>query len=381
VDSDNRLILAIGAILIVVVAVPVALWQRHETRRPILREARIVTATTSDRVYREGARHTAPGEEVRIALALRLEQPGRGDYWLAPISRLELDGQRVDHAAMDGWPEDDRMVRVFWFSVECGFLGGELSQSTAGERLHYRTFLAPELGRGLRAKGVPAAHADDSLGGMENAMDAVAGTIRLYARAEVVAEPAAVQPLHSATSLGLEHLGDAAFPAIHRSVALAAGIRPEVGELFRLPGFEPAGDTPAVRDQVTMPALGRPFAALVERRLVTSSEAFAATATVGTTGFGHHAVRTLGHVNQGEGMLLDNGRQLRWNEDVRAGDLLGHGAHWMVLVDDDGDGLLGLADRVAHSWRRPAAVEPLLEALGGSAVALELRRWEADGPP
>jgi hypothetical protein len=380
VDSDNRLILVIGAILVAAVAVPVALWQRHETRRPVLQEARIVTATSSDPVYREGSRHAAPGETVKIALALRVAQPGRSDYWLAPVPRLVIDGHEVDHVAIDRWPEDDRVVRVFWFSVECAFLGGDISQDTAGERLSYRTFLAPEMGRELRAAAVPAVHADDYLGGDDNPMEVEAGTFRLYARAEVVADPGDVQPLHAASSHGLDHLEGAAFPTIHRAAILAPGLEPEVGELFRLPGYEPAGDTGEARDQSTVPALGRTFSALVEQRLVTSSESFAAVAVSGMPRFASRPTQVVAQLSPRQQQLTSRGRTLRWAEDVRAGDLLVDGSHWLVLIEDDGDGLLGGSDRVAHSWRRPAVVEPLLEAFDGTLVPLDLVRWEEPGP-
>ena len=379
-DADNRLILIVGAVLVVAVAVPLALWQRHETRRPILSEARIVTATSSDRVFREGTRHVSPDEEIEIALALRVEQPGRDDYWLAPVVHLELDGKAVEHAAVDQWPEDDRMVRVFWFTVECRFMGGKISEDNAAERLHYRTFLAPELGRGLRAEGIPEMHGDDFMGEVENTIQASSGTIRLYARAEVVADPRDVLPVHAASSIGLDLLADPSFPTIHVATDLGQSIRPELGELFRLPGYEPSGDTPELRDQVTVSGLGRTFTTLVAERLVTSSESFAAVAVTGEPRFDEKAVRGLGRLTMSDSAVLRGNRSLRWGEEVRAGDLLVDGGHWMVLVDDDGDGLLGVSDRVAHCWRRPAVVEPLVEALGGSPTPLDLVRWESGGP-
>jgi len=68
---------------------------------------------------------------------------------------------------------------------------------------------------------------------------------------------------------------------------------------------------------------------------------------------------------------LGSGRRAaRWGSAVRPGDLLELGGHWMVLLRDDGDGILDLDDMVAHCWHRPAELRPLSELLGEKDGAL-----------
>ena len=66
-EAGGRRLGAVGALLLP--------WWIHEHNRPRLVEARIVLATDADPVFREGSRHVASDEKVRLAIALRLERP------------------------------------------------------------------------------------------------------------------------------------------------------------------------------------------------------------------------------------------------------------------------------------------------------------------
>ncbi len=365
--------------LLVALAVLVALaaligpWWIREHTRPRLAEARIVLATSADPVFREGPRRVAEDEKVTLAVALRVTRFGGRSEWLAPGPELELDGARTAHTVVDGWPEDDRMARVFWFTVESRSLGGELTPTDAAERLAYRTYLAPEMGRGLIADGEGEPHHDDGFAVSRNALPMSCGTLRYYARVELVRDPFAVRSEEVASTLAVDRLGEPRFPAVHRRATSPDGVRPEAGELFRLPGFEPLPGPG--EGWAEMPgALGSSFIESVDRRLVVSSWTFAATATSGTPRLDPAALRELGVVELiGEQPSL-GGRALRWGTDLRPGDLLrADTGHWVVLVADDGDGVLGAYDRTWHSFQRPAVAEPLATAFGDlvrSAVLL-----------
>jgi len=184
VTSERWLPAAIFAALVLVFAAPWAARRAHDALRPRLVEVRIVTATDADPVFREGPRHVGPGEGAAIAVALRLSYPLRSDRWLTPAERLELDGAPVDRELGDAWPERDRRVRVFWFTVESGNVGGTVTPERAAHLLRYRSFLANEMGRGLRAASLPEAHNDDHLGPQPGQIPVAAGTLRLYARVE-----------------------------------------------------------------------------------------------------------------------------------------------------------------------------------------------------
>ncbi|MCU0233876.1 MAG: hypothetical protein MUE90_07590 [Thermoanaerobaculales bacterium] len=372
--ADSRRLLAVFAVLVAAVAAPFVLEHLRERRRPVLAEARVVTATEDDPVLRTGRRRVAAGVGVEVALALRLSRPGRADQWLAPGARLVIDGEDAPHLESDEWPDEGRSLRVFWFTVESGFVGGDLSAANAGERLRYRTFLAPEMGRGLRAARLPETHNDDHLGELAGGLPADAGALRVYARVELVEAVDDLRPLQSVTTLDPARILEPRFPALLRSADLGPGVRPEVGELFGLPGFEPAGETAREREEITSAAFGLGFSELVEERLVASSWTFAAVAALGRAGAEPAELADLGEIVVDGDRVLRGGRPLAWGGDLRAGDLVQDGRHWLVLLGDNGDGVLDLADAVLHCWRRPPERTTLLAGLGREATRLGHRR-------
>ena len=118
-------------------------------------------------------------------------------------------------------------------------LGGSLSPDNALERLQYRTFLAPEMGRGLRAERLPDIHNDDHIGRQSTSPSGGPGTVRLYARVEVVESLSDLRPLQAATTIGIDAVLDEGFPTISRAADFGEAVDGGVGELFGLPGFEP----------------------------------------------------------------------------------------------------------------------------------------------
>jgi hypothetical protein len=350
--SDAKLPIAIFAAIVVVIATPFILDLLRQARRPLLLEARIVTATASDPVFREGQRQIPAGEEIETALALRIGRRGSQGEWFAPVSRLVIDGRDPGHVQTATWPEAGRVLRVFWFSVESTNLGGRLSPENAAERLQYRTFLAPEMGQALRADRLPDTHNDDHIGQQSTTTPSEAGTVRLYARVEVVETLSDLRPLQSMTTRSVDAVFEADFPAISRSADFGDAVHNVVGELFGLPGFEPIGHQGGW-NEVTVAAFGRPFTQLVSDRLVVSSRTLAAVAVAGTPDIDPARFARLGRIEISPDRLSRRGRELRWKVDVIAGDLLVEGDHWWVLLGDDGNGVLDSADSVLHCWGRP----------------------------
>ena len=374
VDSERWLPVGIFAALVLLIAAPFAVRGVRNALRPELVEVRIVTATESDPVLREGARHLAPGERPTIAVALRLRDVWGRRRWLAPAERLELDGAPVDHEVGDGWPEKDRRARVFWFTVECSNVGGPVTPDRAARLLRYRTFLANEMGRGLVAATLPEPHNDDSLAAQPHVQPVDAGTLRLYAKVEVYDPTRDVRALQSAATAGVDSVLAPGFPAIHRAAALADGLPPELGELFNLSGWEAEPGDDATFDAIAGAAFGLSFAEAVERRLAVSSRTFAAVAATGRPTFpaGSPAVDLA--VDLAGGTVSSNRRPLKWGDDVRPGDVLIDGSHHTVLAADDGDGLLTAADVVVHCWRRPPAMTTLGKVFPASPATARLVR-------
>jgi hypothetical protein len=374
VKSEAWLPVAIFAALVLLIATPLLIHQIRDVRRPELLEARIVMASGADTTYRDGPLRVGPGEQVSIAVALRIAQAGGRERWLAPVARLELDGSPVDHQQVVSWPERDRQVRVFWFTVECSNVGGLVTPDRASRLLRYRTFLASEMGRDLMAARLPEAHNDDALGPEPDRLPVDAGTIRLYARVEVFDPERDVRATQSASTAGREQILDPGYPALSRSARFADGVNPAVGELFLLSGWEVEGDDEALWDEVGMAAFGLPFADLVERRIAVSSRTFAAVATSGKPRLADSDLEPGVTVTVVDGTATAAGRALRWSDHLRPGDLLMDGSHFTVLVADDGDGILNVSDTVAHCWRRPPALTTLGAVLPEPSRRLRLTR-------
>lgn len=351
--SENRLTWIVFLSLVAVIGTPFAIHYGRDALRPTLGEIRIVTATAQDPVLRDGPRTVAPGDDLTIALAVRLERRFRDDQWLAPGHDLELGNVAVPHLVSTGWPESDREARVFWFTVESSTVGGNLTADNAADRLQQRTFLAPEMGRGLVATDRPEQHNDDALGRRLESLPVAGGTFRLYARLELVDDPSAVTALDVATSAEPSEATQPSFPAIHQQVDFGPGVRPEAGELFRLPGFEPQGATAVARDEVTRQAFGIDFVDAVTRRLVTSSWTFAAVSATGTADLDPDQLLVLPSLHRRGGELAATSSPCRWGSDVLPGDLLEFDGQWLVMIGDDGDGTLGMTDAVIHCWRSP----------------------------
>ncbi len=371
---DDRTLLFVALAVVGALALAIGWWRYREAGRPVLLEVRVVTASDHDPVFRDGRRDLQPGEDFQAAAVLHLRQRGRGEYWLAPVRDLVMGGRPVEHEQNERWPEQDRIARVFWSTVECTNLGGEISSDNAAKRLAYRTFLAPEMGRALLAKGSLTAHNDDFIADTSQFVPDHSGTLRFYARVEVVEQLSDIKPLQAASSLGADELWSPAMPTVSRRLETTAGIRPEAGELFLLPGFEPVPAPGDSWNDTTEAALGHSFTDLVERRLVTSSWTFAATAVSGDATLDPDSLRDLGSLEIATGGLRRHGRTLRWGHEVEPGDLLHSSGHWIVLAHDDGDGILDLTDTVLHCWRRPPQQLPLLDALDQGARSVELLR-------
>lgn len=334
--------------------------------RPVLVEVRVVTATAADPVYRDGVRHLAPGESFTAAVALRLERRGKGSYWIAPVDRIEFGGTPLPHEVVPGWPEADRAVRVLWMTVESAHLGGELTPGEEADLLEYRTFFAPEMGRDLIAVREPEPHNDDFLAPEDQPRAGGPGTLRLAARVEVVADPADVAPLAAVTSPTGPDPTAPGIATVMRAWRAPDGIRPEAGELFDLPGFEPPPDG---RD-----AAARRLTALTRDRVAVSSRTFVGTALAGDPALDPGSLAEVARARLQGGRILAGRAPLAWDRQVRPGDVLDAGGHLYLLLSDDGDGVLDLDDEAAHCWGRPPARGRLGDLLEPGPVRFVLRR-------
>jgi len=373
-DSERRLLWIIFAVLVALIVVPLSIWRVGEARRPILEEIRIVTATSSDPVFRAGPRQVAPDTDLQIAAALRIRRAGGSESWLAPVERLEIDGRLVDHTNGADWPEDDRVLRVFWFTIEASYLGGDLTVENVEKLLGQRAYFSPEMGRGLLAATVPEQHNDDQINLGDEAFDVAGGTIRLYAKVEVAEKGDSIASEQAVTSPGSDSADDAGFTTIRMAWAFADPISPVLGELFRLPGFEPQPTNTLPWNEITLGAKGESFLDLVDRRFIVSSLSFASVALTGGLEMDLENLERVGRLEFGDKGPLLAGRPLKWGVDLQPGDLLEDRGQYIVLLSDDGDGILGFADRVVVCWRRPPVMTTLDQVTRDDAVGAEILR-------
>ena len=67
--SDSKLPIVIFGALVALIAIPFLVAHLREQRRPLLIEARVVTATATDPVFREGGRRVPAGESSNYMAA------------------------------------------------------------------------------------------------------------------------------------------------------------------------------------------------------------------------------------------------------------------------------------------------------------------------
>ena len=166
--------------------------------------------------------------------------------------------------------------------------------------------------------------------------------------------------MFAATSLGADHLNEPAMVRISRDLEPEfTGIHPAAGHVFRLPGFEPTSVAGWNLDEAC------------SSLIATSSRTFAAMAVTGNCSTDDLKFDPLGHFSVTDSAVTSI---LRWQTDVLPGDLLKQGNHWLVVISDNGNGILDGPDLVAHSWRRPPAILPLASALDKTPADVEVFR-------
>jgi hypothetical protein len=374
-NRERWLLVIIALSLVIVLLAYLLITSHQEAARPRLQEVRVVSATSDDPVFRDGPRQVGPGTEVTLAVVMRLQELDRS-YWMAPVARVELDGQPLElEVVADDWPEQDRYARVFWFTLESAYLNGRLTSATGLEELSYKAFLVPDMGHDLSTRAIVGAMNDDFLGRPEQVELIPGGTLRFYARVEIASTSRRVKPLQTVSSV--DQLLDQALPVIRRSADVPPPLSPVVGELLLLPAFTAVPEAEGEPAEELMQRLQE----LVDLRLIATSESFASLAVSGRARLAGDQLRSLGTlILADDGVLRRQHKTLHWQQEIGTGDLLRTGDHWLVLLRDDGNGLLDDQDQVLHCWREPAVRATLAGALKPAETDFELLRHEPTGP-
>ncbi len=239
--SESRLLWIIFAVLVALIVVPLSMWRigrgsaagprggadRHRDGRGSGLSLRAAAGGAGRRSRDRGRAPHPPGRRLgNLARAGRTPRDRRRGRWSTPTG--------------GDWPEDDRVLRVFWFTIEAAYLGGDLTVDNVEKLLGQRAYLAPEMGRGLLAKTVPGSaqrRPDQSRrrghpGGGRHHPALRQG--RGGREGRTPSRRSRRRPARDG-----ERLTTPVSPPFAWRAAFPDPVSPVLGELFRLPGFEP----------------------------------------------------------------------------------------------------------------------------------------------
>jgi hypothetical protein len=376
-DRSWRPALLIALALIAALATAVGWWNWKQSRLPRLVSVRVVLQASGESVASNRMRLLPAGSTVEAAAVVSFRAGSGPERRVCGLSPVELDGVRVAVEPLADWPKGVSCLRAAWYTVEPSLFGWTgVGPGDARERLAYRDFLAPELGRGLVAEVPLVAHDDDFLSAELAGNRLPAGVLRVKVRVSSYRGSDELVPKESVASPGAQEILTARVPGFAVELRPLPGVAPGVARLLRLgcftfaPGVWPDGGP------------GWPLAAtpsqLVARGLIVTPQALAAAAAGGDPL--HWPWRRESRLQvRGDALLGPERLPLRWGKEVTPGDAVRSQDRFYALVADDGDGVLSLGDRVLFAWKQPAYFASLADALGSVPPALELLRLAEEG--
>lgn len=379
VDTETRRAVAVFLALAAGVAAVAAWWTARQARAPQLVGVQVVYAWGEGG---EASERPAPGPAEATATAYALVTFRRGEHGplrrLCSHPRVRVNGEAIEVEPVSAWPASGGLLRGLWMTVEPDLPGWSDVGPGDAQRLQYKEFLAPELGRELQVEVEWRAYSDAFLARRLPGMALRAGPYRLKVRVAAYATEHDLVPAQWVSSAGAAEVLSEGVPAVIRDVAIAGVEARRAAPFFRLSCFTFAeGVWP---DGGPGWPLATTPAELVARRLIVTPESFAAGLTGGDPlDPPWQTPRPV--VARGDRFVAPTGEPLAWGEDVGRGDALRRGPAYFLLLEDDGDGVLSLADWVAFAWMQPGYTAPLGIALESAATELELLRLRGEKIP
>lgn len=294
------------------------------------------------------------GQGFTLHAVLEARARGGETVYYTEAPALAIAGERVPAEALRPW-DRDRVVRIFWFSVE-GFTPFVRLEAPAQlERFHFTEFFRPEWPTGWSIPGGLDPRFSESLQKDSFAAEERSfGTQRFQVRIELFPDEDALTAEERYTSAGGDALPDGveSFPGVYAALPGPAG---PASLAFGLTQVEPPPGPP--------PELLSRLAKLTRRRVAFTRapllrEVMAA------------AGRSPGELEWVEVDLSDGPP---WGGDgdragVGTGDLLRAGARVVVLFRDRGtEGVLDRGD-LCFDYEQGAAVRPLSEVFTGEGL-------------
>ncbi len=363
-ESETRSAVRIFSLLVAGVLVVIGWWSWRQATRPHLEAVRVVFRGGDEAVASDAWRVFPAGTPVELYAVVTYRRGTGAPRHLCPHAAVEVGGQRLEVEPLAAWPASGGELRASWYTVEPSLLGWQDIGPETADKLAYRDFLAPELGRELAARFDFAARNDDFLARTVAGNAMPGGTFRIKVRVGSYRTADSLLPQEAVGSPGAEVVFSGAVPAFVVHAPLPAGLAAALSPLLRLGCFT---FRPGVWEGGEGWPLPLPPSRLAAAGYITTPEHFAA-AAAGGVGWGAPVVLEA----TASGWRRRGGDLLRWGVDVAAGDALRRNGRYAVLLADDGDGLLSLADEAIFAWGEPARLAPVAMALGSVDGAVEL---------
>jgi hypothetical protein len=371
-SEERRTLLIVLAVLVGAVVAVILWWHHRTTLMPHLVGVAVVTRAPGETVATDRVRLVPPGSKVEAAAVVTFRRGAQPLERLCAFDEVEVGGQRLSVSPPSAWPVSGGFLRAHWFTVEPSIFGAmDVTAAQAEGTLAYKDFLAPEMGRALRSPVTLEAHNDDFLATPLAGNLLGAGPIRLKVWVGAYPQETDIIARESVSSPGAEDIFNGTVAGVVVGIPVPAGVDPGVARFLRLGCFTflstvwPDGgpDWP----------LPLPPAAMVRRGLLVTPRTLAAGA-LGDV-LGNPWIADIEVVARGpDWAAAGSSSPLRWETDVSAGDSLRVGERYIVLLEDDGDGVLSLGDRVMFAWEQPARIGPLAAAIPADAVKAVLLR-------
>jgi hypothetical protein len=349
VPRERLILIVAGAAAAAVAAALLLAPEVGEELAPEPRQAWVAIQPAGSEVARVGPVDLAAGTPFTLHAVLEArDRQGRTIYYTAAPA-LEMEGRRVAAEALRPWDRPEE-VKVLWFTVEGA--APFLPVATPGElaRLELTELFRADWPQTWSVPGTLEPRHDDHLRRPHEPKERPFGTQRFHARVEIFPRGGAALPAERYKSWGAAELRDRwrDFPTVTASLPGAAG---PASRAFGLTQVEPP--------EAASPELMSAIAELAGRRLVFSlstvlRDTLAAAGAADLTASSWRPIAL-------------SGSGLRWETEVRQGDLLRSGDRVVLLHRDAGTpGTLDGAD-LALTFERGPAVLPLGEVFAAGA--------------
>jgi len=372
-DEDTRRIVGVLAAVVVLVAAVVLWWRAQQAGLPQLVEVRVAARAEGEDVASDRHRVFPPGSRVLVGAVVGYRRSDGTLHWVSPFPEVESRGERLPVHGLDRWPRAAGTLRANWYTVEPSLLGWiGVSAEDAHYRLEYEDFLDTEMGRDLMAEVRWHSNNAEFLSSPPAGHQVPGGTMRFRARVGTYKDPRDLFARDSVISPGAAEVWRGSVPAVTRDAELPPGLHPATSSAFRLGCFSLAPDIwPDGGPDWPLPLTP---AEMAEHFLITTPRSLAALAGGGDpTADPWSAPEPV--VLRGGGWFRPGAAQaLRWGRDVAAGDTLHVGERYLVLVRDDGDGVVSLGDEVLFGWMEPPRFRALGLAMPADATSGHLLR-------